>query len=144
MPVFEPQAHAAAALNRQQHHRLASPAAPRNLSLAVFLVHVLGLAADERLVNFDRAGKLRGVGVRDGRAYAVAEISRGLIGDVERALELESGHTLFGFAHQIDGEEPLGKREVRVVEYRTDLDGELIAAGIAGEQPARVDAGDFV
>src|SRR2546423_8129443 len=131
---------AAAALNRSENHCLANCAATLNNFLSTASVHVLSLAAYVRFVNLYNLFEKRCVSIRDSRAYTVAEIPCGFVGHAKRALELQSRHTFFSFAHQIDGQKPFSQRQVRVVKDSVNFDGELIAASITGEQAALVHA----
>jgi hypothetical protein len=56
------------------------------------------------------------------------EIPRGLVGDVQSALQLISGNTLFGFDDEVGGEEPLPKRKVGIMKDSASGNGEVIAA----------------
>ena len=64
-------------------------------------------------------------------ANAVAEVPGGAVGDAERALHLLGRHSLFGDAHQVDGDEPLTEGQVGVVHDRSGRDGKLVGAAQA-------------
>lgn len=48
----------------------------------------------------------------------MAEIPSRLVSDAERSLDLERGHALLGFRHEIDCEEPFGERKVGIAKDR--------------------------
>ena len=58
----------------------------------------------------------------------MAEIPSGLVGYFQGALELVGRNPFAGFAHQVDGREPLGKRQVRIMEDCPGGNGELVPA----------------
>ena len=62
---------------------------------------------------------------------SVAEIPSGLVANFESALKLIGRHAFFTFRHEVDGEEPLPKGQVGIVEDRPGRDGELIATSQA-------------
>ena len=59
---------------------------------------------------------------------AVTEIPCRAVVNSEHPLKLVSRHSLAGLAEQIDGQKPLSKWQVRIVENRASRNGELIAA----------------
>src|SRR6266581_4362326 len=72
-----------------------------------------GLSANIRFVNLDRAVQHRS-GLFHGRANPMAEIPcRFVASDSESALNLASGHTLFGFAEQQGCQKPFSEWQVR-------------------------------
>jgi hypothetical protein len=87
-----------------------------------------GLAADQGLVNLHDPAQQRCVVVADRVADAVREVPRRLVGDLEHPLELLGRYALLRLDDEVDCEEPLPKRQVRVVKQRPRRDGELIAA----------------
>ncbi len=86
------------------------------------------LAAYVGFVYLDGASEWLGRYFHHRCANPMAEIPRRLIARVKRALQLQSRHTLFGFAHQVDSSEPFGQRQVRIMEDRSGGYGELVAA----------------
>jgi len=54
--------------------------------------------------------------VLHGCADTMAEVPRGLIAHSDRALNLASGHSLFGFTEKRNGNKPLPQRQVRIME----------------------------
>lgn len=122
------EAQIAVALADADHDFLAALAAPVDLLRAILRVHILRLAADERLVNLNRAVQHRAIRLTHRAADAVAEIPSRLVANAERALDLIRAHSLARLAEQIDGDEPLKKREMRVVEDRVSCDRKLIVA----------------
>ena len=65
----------------------------------------------------------------------MTEIPSRLVGDSQGPLDLECGDSLLGLTHQVDGNEPLAKRQVGIVHDGTCRDGELITTGVAVELP---------
>ena len=85
---------------------------------------------DQSLIHFynpeeGRAGERI---VAHGFADAVTQMPSCLVGDSECPLELIGGHALLRFTHEVDGEEPLAKRQVRAVHDRSRRHAELVAA----------------
>ena len=68
--------------------------APMAIALFPFVAaaHPAHLPADVGFVHFDNAPQKLGVNLAHGSADAMAEMPRGLIGNVQRALDLERGH----------------------------------------------------
>jgi|SRR5579885_1276619 len=124
----------AVALADADNDLFADLAAPLNFLRAVFGVHILRLAADEGFVHFYRAIKHGAVCLAHRAADAVTEIPRRLVADAERALNLIGRHPLARLAQEIDGDEPLEQRQVRIVKDSARRDGELIVALAAVEQ----------
>lgn len=100
---------------------LAAPIFPRAVqsSTDVGFVH-LNRSIEHRLVSFFH-----------GRTDAMAEIPRSFVADTERALNLAGRHSLFRFAEQERGEEPLVKRQVGVIENRSGGHSKLVVAFLA-------------
>lgn len=61
-------------------------------------------------------------------ADAVREVPRRLVADSDGALNLARRHSRFCFAEQRDGDKPLPKGQVRIVEYRAGSHAELVMA----------------
>ena len=104
--------------------------------LLVALVAValaLRLAAYERFIHFHHAQKRRAGKrlVSHGLAYAVAQIPRRAVGDAQGALHLVGGDALLGFAHEVDRQKPLAKRQVGIVHDRATRHGKLVFAALA-------------
>ncbi len=79
-------------------------------------------------VNLNLATQFGGVGFGHGVADAMAEVPSRFVRDSDGALDLIGRDTLFGLKHQIDGDEPLGKRKVAIVEDGASRHRELVAA----------------
>jgi len=62
----------------------------------------------------------------------MGHVPSGFVGDFKLALELFRGDAFLGRTDHVDGEEPLGQRQVRIVEDGPDSGGELVAAFKAG------------
>lgn len=88
------------------------------------------LATYISLVGFDHAGKfLDKIPVLfHSKPNPMCHIPRGLIANREFALQLLCGHTLLRRANQVYRHEPLGKRNVRVVEHCVDGHTKLVLA----------------
>lgn len=85
-------------------------------------------------IHFDLPAEFGALHLNHCRANAVTEIPRGLIpADFQDALNLECGDAFLRFAHDECGDEPLGQREVRIVENRSGGDGELSVARRAAQ-----------
>ena len=93
--------------------------------------HAASLPTDVGLVHFHNAAQKLAVGVPHGSADAVAQVPSGLIGDVQGALHLESADTLLALRHEIDSEEPLGERQMRVVEDCAGRNRKMVVAPVA-------------
>lgn len=75
------------------------------------------------------------IGLRHCVPDAMAQIPRRLVtADSESALNLASGHALLRLTEQERCGEPLHKRQVGIVEYRSSGNGELVVAILAVEQ----------
>src|SRR5262249_47404871 len=80
------------------------------------------------LINLYRAAKRLRSYFLHRRADSVAKVPSGVVASMKRTLKLESRHTLLRFAHQKDSGEPLGQRQVGIMEDGSRGYGELIAA----------------
>ena len=88
------------------------------------------LSAHIGLVHLDHTNQ-RGTAERvvsHGFTNAVAKMPRRAVGGPESALKLVGGHALLGLAHEVNGGEPLSKRQVGIVHDSPGGYGELIAA----------------
>src|SRR5581483_8519399 len=117
----------AAALDRADDGRLAraEAAAPADMP-------VLGLAADEGLIDLDRPEQppLGAVLHRD--ADAMAHVPGRLVAaGAEHPMDLMRAHALFRVVHQERDLEPLPQRVLGVLEDRSGDDGEPIAVPVA-------------
>ena len=112
------------------HRGLATRAAPDVQPLAGVLVAFL--AADERLVDLDRAGEDALV-ILERLVDAVAQVPGGLLRDPEVAPELHAGDALDAGRHQVDGERPLAEPEIRGLHDGSGLDREILPARPAPE-----------
>jgi len=100
------------------------------------------LSADPRFVHFHNGVQKRLVLVLHRSSDAVRQVPRRLVGDAEHALELVGADAPLGLADHVDSEEPFPQRQVRVVKDGPDADGELIAAAVAFELAAFLNAGN--
>ena len=94
-------------------------------------VHVLGLAADVGLIDFDFPVHDREVIVAHGLADAVEHEPCGLLGHAERTGQLVGRDAVLGVAEHPDGGQPLGQLDRGALEDGTNLDRELVTAEAA-------------
>lgn len=99
------------------------------------------LPADISLVNFHDAPQKLAIGITHRSADAVAQVPGSLIGNVQGAFNLQSGDSLFGFCHKVNGEEPLRQGQMAIVKNRAGCNRKLVSAGIAVVLLALNDAG---
>ena len=88
------------------------------------------LSTDQGFIHFHdpkQGRSLKGI-VSHGLTDAVAQIPGCLVCDSQGSVELIGAHALFGFAHQVDRQEPLAQWKVGVVHDGSRRDAELIAA----------------
>ena len=88
------------------------------------------LSTYQRFIYFhdtEQGGSVKGI-VSHGLADAVAQVPGCFVGDSQGSVELISTHALFGFAHQVDCQEPLTQWKMGVVHDGSRRDAELIAA----------------
>lgn len=71
------------------------------------------------------------VNVSHCRPNAMAEIPCRLVGNVNRALDLQRRHSLLRFGHKVNGKKPFRQGKMGIVKDRAARYGELITAGIA-------------
>ena len=62
----------------------------------------------------------------------------GRLGDAEPAAEFDAGNAFLGLRDMIDRLEPDAQRQFACGENRSSLDGGLLTAGVALEQPSRL------
>ncbi len=91
-------------------------------------------AADVGNIHLNFPVQHRFIGLRHGVPDAMAEIPCGLVAHSDRALNLASRHPLLRFAEQVRSQEPLGEREMRVIENRAGCNGKLIVTILAVEE----------
>lgn len=115
----------ATALDRAENHRLST--APASIPARLAVLRVPRLATDVRLVSFHDSRKLRSVAVVHRGSNAVAEIPSCLVAHGEHPLELVGADPLLGLHHQVDGQEPLPKRQVRILKDCSRANRELVA-----------------
>ena len=110
-----------AAFNHSGNRRLARRAAPALPRLA---------SPDIRFIGFNDAIE-RAVVWLHGMADSVTEMPRRLVGHAKRAFHLIGGHAFLRFAHEINGQKPFPKRQMRIVKYAAGCHRKLVATGIA-------------
>ena len=97
-------------------------------SAGVFVrVHVARFAADESLINFDVAGELARVLILKREADTLKHEPRGLLSDLEAAMNLPRANAVLGVREEPHSAEPLVEADRRVLKDRSNLDAELCA-----------------
>ena len=91
---------------------------------------VLRPASHKRFVHFHDAEQRRPLKriVAHSLPDSVAEIPGRPVGDAERSLKLKRGDAFFGFAHQVDRQEPFAKRQMRIMHDGAGRNAELVLA----------------
>ncbi len=97
------------------------------VALVAFPVSPL-FAADPSFVNLDLAAQLGRIELSHCGADAMAKIPCGFVRNPYGTLDLIGRDAFLGLQHQVDGDEPLGKRKVAVMKDGACRHGELIAA----------------
>jgi len=115
-----------AAFERPENHRLV---------VEVPATNVPTFSADPSFIGFNRSpvsAQLFGFIFAQAHslANAMAKIPSRLVAYAQRAFDLVRGHALLGLAHQVDGKEPLPKRQVGVMKYRLSSDAEMVFASL--------------
>ena len=114
------------------------------LSLRI-AVHVLNLAADERLIDFNfglRATHLRRRTERaivQGSAEPLKHKPCRLLGNAKRAVNLHAGNTVLAVDQHPESSHPLIESKRRVFKYRIDLERELLIAATTEPDAPRLD-----
>src|SRR5690606_1449934 len=118
----------ALAADSASDRRLAGADATRAAVPALVLVPVLGLAADERLIDLDNAHELLELNVLKPGTDAMAHGPSCPIGpDAILALDLQGGNALLGCHHAVNDLKPRSQGDIRVLEDRSDKHREAIA-----------------
>lgn len=86
---------------------------------------------DIGFIHFNLSGELRLVCFDHCGANTVTEIPRRLVAHSDGSLNLAGRHPLFRFAKQCGSDEPLPKRQMRVVKNGSGCYAKLVVAGIA-------------
>ena len=118
------QANIAAPLKSAENHCLIVQIAAAN---------VAPFTADIRFVDLNDTSQQSRLGFIHRLADAMAKIPCCLIAHLDRALQLVGANTFLRLAHQIYSHEPLGQRQMRIVEDCTGGNRELVTASIAIE-----------
>jgi len=94
-------------------------------------LRLVGLLADERLVYFDDLAQ-PAKGRQPARAHrltdAMGKKPRGLVGDLQHAVQLVGGNALLAARQQVDRLQHLVQRDMRGLENRSNLHGERLPA----------------
>ena len=119
------------------HGGQSQPTAPLNHANYIDLLGngpiPLCLSANPSIVNLDGATEFRAVAVSGHHrlADAMTEEPSRFVADPEHSLDLIRGDALLGIANQVGCQEPLFKRQVGIVEDRSDGHAELVLASRA-------------
>ncbi len=103
------------------------------------------LSTDQGFVHFHdpkQGRSLKGI-VSHGLTNAVAQIPGCLVCDSQGPVKLIGAHSLFGFAHEVNGREPFTQGQVGVVHNGSRGDGEMVVASLAVPLSAPLDRGHF-
>ena len=102
------------------------------------------LTADKGFVHFDDTEESGAAsdGALHGRPDPVAQVPRRLVGDANRSLDLVRADALLRLTNQVDGDEPLPERKVRVIEDGSRGNAESVAAPVTVELVPSLDLGD--
>lgn len=118
-----------------------------NLASPNMLVHVSGFAADEGFVCFDNATLTaqldKGVGLH-GATNAMHHEPSGLLGHANCSGDLAGANPVLAVAQHPERAHPLIQAERRILEYRPDLEGELLLASRAKPDAPRLDERVFL
>ena len=119
--------HVALSLYRSRHDRLTRSDAS-GAAIAVVPVPVLGLTANECLIDFDIANQFLELAASQCHADFIAHEPRGFVGTKSHiATDLKRANPLFTGQHQMNNAEPFTQRLVGILEDRPDQDREAIA-----------------
>jgi len=110
-------------------------------TLALAHMHVAGLASDERFVNFDftlraTAESLAVKLILHGSADAMQHEPRGFLSDLHVLSDLATADAVLAVGQHPKRHHPLVESDGRVLEYRSDLERELLLADVA--KPAAI------
>ena len=105
------------------------------LVASVALAQATLLSTDQRFVYLNHTEERRAFEfvIAHRLSDAVAQIPCRPVGDIDCPLDLESGHSLLGLAHQVDRKEPFAERKVGVVHDGARGHCKLMLAGSALE-----------
>ena len=103
----------------------------------------LGLAAHKGFIHFHDAEQCRAFKRVVSHRFpdAVAEIPSSLVRDSQGTVKLMGRNSLLGYAHEVDGSEPLADRKVGIVHDGPGRSTEMIAAPKAIPLPTVLDLG---
>ena len=114
------------------------------LLFALMLMHEACRAADKGFIRFNRAGHLVDRSGMGRVANAVHHEPRGLLGDFESLPDLVGANAVLAVRHHPHGAEPFIQTNRRILEDRTDLNGELLLAVPALPDQPRSEVGSFL
>jgi hypothetical protein len=118
----------ATTLHHSEHDLFALRTAPANCLFPFVLVHVPRLAADERFVNLNLTGQLRGGLILHRFADSLKHKPRGLLGQSKIAGDFVRRDSVLAIRDQPHCRKPLVQGDGRFVQERTHLDRELFPA----------------
>src|SRR5882672_812334 len=101
-------------------------------------VQVPGMRADERLVSLDSAGELHKAPDLQGQPQPVEHKPRGFLSNSQRPMDFVGADPVLVVDEHPERRKPLLQPERRILEDRTDLDGELLPGVLSMALPAPV------
>ena len=108
------------------YNRLAIATTAMDAARLNVLVHIAGLAADKGFVALDFTPKLPAeVLILHSKANPMEHEPRGLLGDLDGAVEFPRGNPIPVAGNHPHGRKPLVQAERRILKNRAELDGEL-------------------
>lgn len=113
-----------AAFDHAEYDLLTFGSASLNLLCSLGLVHIAGLTADERLIDFDFASERVKTPVLHGKADAVQHEPRGFLGDAKPAMQFVGTDTVFCPNDHPSGGKPLLKADRGLFEDCASLEAE--------------------
>jgi len=120
---------------------LSEGSATVDLSFPLGAVHIPCCTTDESLIGFDGARHLVNRSGVHGVADALVHKPCCLLGHSKRAPDLITGDSILAVPHHPHGREPLAKANRGILEDRTNLHGELLAAFEASPGETSLDKG---
>lgn len=138
--------HLATAFQQALHDGLADGPTAFDLGFPLGLVHVPGATADESFVDFNLPFELAEAASFHGEPNAVQHEPRGRLANAQSARKLQAADAVLGVSDAPDCDEPLLERQRAILENRSDLDAELLAAilRLALQQRAGTDNADLL
>src|SRR5262249_43587892 len=121
------------------HNRLSKRSTSANLPRLLIGVHVTRFATDEGFIRFDRARHLVDRASVHGVANALSHKPSGSLSNFQAASDFVRTDPILTIGQQPHRAEPLIQADGRILENRSNLDGELLLAVEAFPQKARLE-----